>query len=255
MPLYDYDRRYRRRVWGTITRIGFYVATIAVTALFAYRTGIEQSAERERRLDNRVAELESSLAAAEQNAIRLEAAARTARIQYEELMARFEAEVPRGERRELLNLVSARLEEGVAPDRLAFFVRSAAPPTDCTEAESRRFIAATPTYDGPNTAIGFADGRITVTGEGENAVSEGGSVQGWYDPAMPVTMAFTRIGGEREEVEGKLPLHHTLVLDGAEWRFTATEGDRSMINVAADRCVFPESPPMAQGSADPTVER
>jgi len=255
MPLYDYDRRYRRRVWGTLTRIGFYVATIAVTALFAYRTGIEQSAERERRLEDRVAELESSLAAAEQNAIRLEAAARTAQIQYDELMTRFEAEVPQGERRQLLRLVSARLEEGLPPERLAFFIRSAAPPRDCTEAESRRFIVPTPTYDGPNTSIGFADGRITVTGRGENEVTEGGAIQGWYDPARPVTLVFTRIGGEREQVEGQLPLHHTLVLDDAEWRFTATQGERSMVDVTADRCVYPEAPPIAQGSADPAAGR
>lgn len=251
MSLYDHDRRYRRRVWGTITRFGFYVITIGVAAAFAYQTGVKQVENREQRLEAQVAELESSLATAEQKAIRMEAAANTATIQYDDLLARFEAEVPTGHERQLLALIEQRQAEGVAPERIAFFIESAAPPRDCTEADSKRFILPTPVYDGPNTSVGFADGKITVTGRGDNAVSESGGPLGWYDPAQPVTIAFTRIGGEREEIQGVLPLHHSMVLDDAEWRFTAVPGDRSMVNVVADRCIYPEAPPMAQGSADP----
>ena len=74
----------------------------------------------------------------------------------------------------------------------------------------------------------------------------------WYDPAQPVTIAFTRIGGEREEIQGVLPLHHSMVLDDAEWRFKPPcPATAAWSTSSADRCIYPEAPPMAQGSADP----
>jgi type II secretory pathway component PulJ len=251
MSLYDPDRRYRRRTWGAITRFGFYVVTLGVASAFAYQTGVQQVENREERLEDRVAELESALATAEQNAIRMEAAANTATIQYDELLARFEREVPGRQERRILALVAERLEAGVDLERIAFFIDEAAPPAECTEADRKRFILPTAVYDGPNTSIAFADGKITVTGRGTNATSEGGGTLGWYDPAQDVRLDFTVIGGSGESVEGVLPLHHSVVLDGAEWRFTAVPGERSIVNVVADRCTFPEAPPLAQGSADP----
>lgn len=251
MSLYDPDRRYRRRAWGAITRFGFYVVTLGVASAFAYETGVKQVESREERLEDRVGELESALATAEQNAIRMEAAANTATIQYEELLKRYEEEVPTRLETRIIDMVTRRMEQGVDLERIAFFIDNAEPPGECTEADSKRFILPTPVYDGPNTSIGFADGKITVTGRGSNATSESGGPLGWYDPAQEVTIAFTVIGGERQTVEGLLPLHHSVVLDGAEWRFTAVPGDRSMVNVTADRCTFPEAPPVAQGSADP----
>lgn len=237
--LYDPERRYRRRVRKATIRVGFYLVSIGIAAALGYQFGVQETRGRETHLAQQLADAEAARAALEQNVIRLGAAARTTQILYDELRQRYEREVPTGTRRELAELVAHRLEQGIDAERLAFVIRAADEPTDCSGAETRRFILPTPAYRGPNTAVGFADGRITVTGRGENARSANGGALGWFDPAQPVTVTFTLIGGEESAVSGQLPLHHSIALAGAEYRFTIVEGDRSFVNVTADRCSFP----------------
>ena len=86
--------------------------------------------------------------------------------------------------------------------------------------------------------MGFADGRITVTGEGKNAVSPDGLPEGWFDPAQELSINLTTIGGESASVAGLLPLHTSLILGTDEYRFTVVEGAQSFVEVTADRCDF-----------------
>ena len=74
---------------------------------------------------------------------------------------------------------------------------------------------------------------------GQSATSASGQPEGWYDPAKPVVLKFSHLGGESSEVTGMLPLHHSMLVGDSEYRFTATAGDRGFINVTADRCKFP----------------
>lgn len=237
--LYDPDRRYRRRVLASLTRILVFAVGVTTTAVVAYRYGGDAYRQDIARLESALAEAEAEAADLEETAIRAEAAARAATTQFEELRARFEREVPTGVRKELTDFVIAQLENGLDRDRLLFAIRAATTPVDCTEAETRRFIMPTPAYQGPNTAVGFADGRITVSGMGENAVADNGGALGWFDPAQEVTVTLTVIGGETHSVSGQLPLHYSIPLDGDEWRFSISEGDRSFANVTADRCPLP----------------
>lgn len=237
--LYDPERRYRRRLWAGIVRVGFYIATLILVGLFAYQIGVERVEVREDRVQDRIALLEAANSRLEQEGIRLQAQARAAQIQYNELFQRFEREVPLGIKRELAELVTSLLDQGVAPERLAFVIGNAAQPRNCVEPETKRFIMPTPAYRGANTSVGFADNRITVTGTGANAVAENGGVQGWFDPAQTVTLTFSVIGGNSSAVSGLLPLHHSLVLGDREYRFSVVEGERSFVNVTADNCEFP----------------
>ncbi|MEQ9815004.1 MAG: hypothetical protein RLO50_19665 [Azospirillaceae bacterium] len=234
--LYDYDRRYRRRIWGAIIRIGFYLITIGVAAIFAYQIGVEQMETREDRFAARIIELSDENEALTNQVVQLQAETQTAVAQAAELRAAYDRDVPTGIRRELGELVQSRLDDGVSPDRLAFYIRVAREPVDCSEPVTRRFILPTPAYSGANTSVAFADGRITVTGRGENATNEAGGALGWFDPAQQVTINFTLIGGEVSSVEGLLPLHHSIVLEGQEHRFTVVEGDQSLVNVTGDTC-------------------
>lgn len=236
--LYDPDRRYRRRVLASLTRLVIFVAGVSTAAVVAYRYGGDVYRDDIERLEQALAEAQRETADLEQTAIRAEAAARAATTQFEDLRERFEREVPTGERKEITDFVIAQMAEGLDRERLMFAIRAAATPQDCTEAETRRFIMPTPAYQGPNTAVGFADGRITVSGMGENAVADNGGILGWFDPAQPVTVTLTLIGGETHTVSGRLPLHYSIPLDGVEWRFTVTEGDQSFANVTADRCTL-----------------
>ena len=239
LGLYDSRRRRRRRIWRTALRIGFYMALLTVVAVQAFRFGVEHSQGQVEQLNARVAALQEANATLEQDAIQLEAAARTAQVRYRDLLERYDREVPTGLERDLVGLVAQRLADGVPPERLAFYIRSATAARDCTEPSTRRFIMPTPVYQGPNTSIAFADGRITVTGMGQSAHGPDGAPLGWFDPAEDVTVAFTLIGGEQSSTTGPLPLHHSVVLGSEEHRFTIVAGERAMVNVTADRCAFP----------------
>lgn len=238
LGLYDSERRRRQRFWANLTRVGFYVITLGVVALFAYQIGVEQMKDRESALVREVTDLKLVKSELERATVELQAVTQTAEARYLELQHRFEREVPHGVLRQLAGLVAGRLNTGVQPDRIALYINAASEPANCGEPESKRFILRTPTYEGANTSVGFADGRITVTGIGKNAVSADGRPEGWFDPAQDAVISLTAIGGESAEVTGLLPLHTSLVMGNDEYRFTIVEGAQSFVEVTADRCDF-----------------
>jgi len=236
--LYDPDRRYRKRFWASTSRSIISIVLIAIAATLAYRFGGDQNAARIEQLESEVSTLLTRTEDLEQNALHAEATARAATAQFEELRERYDRDVPTGLRREITDMVLAQLENGLDRDRLLFALRAAAAPQSCEEAETRRFIMPTPFYQGPNTSVAFAEGRVTVTGMGENATAENGGPEGWFDPAQEVTVTFTVIGGATSSISGLLPLHFSIPMDEQEWRFTVSIGEQSFANVTADRCSF-----------------
>lgn len=239
LGLYDYERRHRRRVWGRLFRFGFYLAFILGLALFAYQTGIEQHRAKEEELRSRIEDLRADAADWEAYADRKEDELEAAIRQLEQLSAQYRREVPTGELRRLTDLVAARLQEGIDPQRLAFFIEAAGPPQDCSQPQTRSFFMATPLWDGPNTSTAFAEGRIIVSGLGENARDGQGQVLPQFDPTEEVTLTFATIDGAETSVTGTLPLQHSIVVGNDEFRFSVTEGRTSMVDVTADRCPFP----------------
>ena len=239
LGLYDYDRRRRRRVWGRLIRFGFFLLLLGGIAVFAYQAGIERRIAREAGLQENIDELNGALAEVQHYAAGLEGELQEARDQYDALNQRYEAEVPTGVLRGLVEQVAGRLDDGTDPGRLSFYIDSAGPPHDCSEPATRSFFMATPLWNGPNTSAAFADGRIIVTGLGENALDAGGQAQPEFDPTQDVTLTFTTIDGEETSVAGRLPLQHALVMGDREYRFSVTEGLTSMVDVTADSCPFP----------------
>lgn len=234
--LYDYDRRYRRRLWGVITRIGFYLITIAVAGLFAYQIGVEQVAGREERLTDRIEALEAENQRLTDTAVRLEAQTRTALVQHQQIRQLYDRDLPTGIRADLLGLIDSRLANGIPAERISQYIEAASQPEGCSEPVSRRFIMPTPNFTGDGTSVGFGQGLVTVSGRGQNAIDDGGTTQSWFDPAQEVTMVFTAIGGDQQMVSGILPVFHTMVIGDEEFRFAVEQGDRSLVNVSADRC-------------------
>ncbi|NBC31079.1 MAG: hypothetical protein GVY13_00205 [Alphaproteobacteria bacterium] len=239
LGLYDYERRHRRRVWARLFRFGFFLTFIVGTGLFAYQTGIEQHRAKEEELQQRIQDLRADAADWEAYADRKEEELDDALRRLEEVTAQYRREVPTGELRRLTDLVAARLREGIDSQRLAFFIDAAGPPHDCSQPRTRSFFMATPLWDGPNTSTAFAEGRIIVSGLGENARDGQGQVLPQFDPTEEVTLTFTTIDGEESRVAGTLPLQHAIVVGNEEFRFSVTEGRTSMVDVTADRCPFP----------------
>jgi len=148
--------------------------------------------------------------------------------------------VPTGRVATLLNNLREKLDAGVDQDRLAFLIASAANPRTCDEQPvTKRFLVRTPLYQGANDSVSFADGAIVVTAEGVAATDAQGRVEAWFDPAKPVTLHLTRIGGDTVDKTGMLPLHVSLVAGQSEYRFAAVEGPQGFVQISGDRCDYP----------------
>ena len=111
----------------------------------------------------------------------------------------------------------------------------------CTgEPAVRRFLVRTPIYRGANDAVTFAENAITVTASGVSAKDINGKPEAWFDPAEPVTLRITSIGGTTREASGPLPLHHTILWHDAEYRFSVVAADqRGFVLASAERCALP----------------
>ncbi len=236
---YDYDSRYRRRFWSGLLKLLFMVGFVLTASLFSYQMGIEQFQGRDRGLREEVEALSRQKAELELLAGQMNSAARAAESRVAELESRLAREVPSGDRALLLDLVAERLAAGVDPKRLAFVIDKTENPRNCENPENKRFVLATPLMKTGVRGVGFANGTITVTGEGVSARNSSGNPESWFDPALPVNIKITAIGGRESVVSGVLPLHHSEVAENTEYRFTFAPGARSFVDVTADRCPFP----------------
>lgn len=218
-----------------------FVAAVAIAAgYYAYDFGTELARE-----DVGVLETQLTQAGAENAQLRtditgLEAALREERGLVAQWRDRYEAEVPAPEDAELLVSVRERLAKGVSRRRLTEVISLAQERDICEPLpETRRFVVQNPVYAGANDTVSFADNAIIVTATGESEVNAGGRPEAWYDPAQPVTVFFTRPGGEITSTAGILPLHHALVVGDLEYRFSIVAGSRSFAEITGQSCVYP----------------
>lgn len=236
---YDSERRYRRKVWVGFGKFGLFAMLVLGVGLFAYQMGIEQLKGRDVTLREEIATLSRQKAELELLAGQKQRAAQTAEARTAELEQRLQREVPTGELARLGQLVAERLKSGMDANRLAFVIQQVQVQRNCQPAESKRFTLATPLLKGGNRTVSFANGTVTLTGEGQSARDKDGNPESWFDPNQPVTIKITAMGGKTATATGVLPLHQSLVIDSTEYRFTITSGQRSFAEVTADRCAFP----------------
>ena len=167
------------------------------------------------------------------------AEAQTANTRYAQLQNEYNKTVPEGAMRDLVNLLGKQIEEGRDPERLAFLIRSARPPRNCTEPETKRFVVSTPTYKGPGSKITLADGALVVTANGTSAINKERKPEAWYDPAKKVSIDFVTLGGVKETKSGVMPIHHSVVVGNREYRMTISEAAKSFAKVSFDSCDYP----------------
>ncbi len=237
--LYDYDRRYRRRFWSRLAKTLLALVLVSALAAFSYQLGVEQLKSREVSLMAEIEALTTAQQQAEQRIAELRQVAQTAQVRANELEVLYQRNVPSGELAKLVELAARRLSEGVDPARLAFVLEQTANVRSCTARETRRFVLPTPLYRGANTSVAFADGAVTVTGEGEAFRNAEGNREAWFDPTQPVTLRFVQAGGETSETKGLLPIQKSVVVGDREFRFTVSPGARSFVEVSGDNCRFP----------------
>lgn len=236
---YDYERRYRRKIWSGFVKAALALGVLLTACLFSYQMGIEQLKGRDAALREEVSTLSLRNEQLELSAQQMKTAAKAAETRLREIEARLARDVPTGDRARLLDLASKRIEAGVGADRLAFVIEHTENQRNCKGVENKRFVLATPLLKTGVRGTTFAGGAVSVTGEGVSARNAQKEPESWYDPGQPVAVRVSAMGGKVETVEGMLPLHFNMVSEGVEYRFVFSAGSRSYVDAAVDRCPFP----------------
>lgn len=234
-PLDRYRRRGLQRMTGIMTVIGL----IILFAVVGFYFGKERALQDKILLSRQVETMTAERTQMEETLTKLRSEVQTANMRLDTLKKNYESAVPAGAARDLISLVTREITEGADPERLAFLIRSGRPPRNCKDPETRRFIVATPTYSGAQSQISVADGAILIKSSGVSARNASGAPEAWYDPAKPVHLEFTVKDGRVEKKSGVMPISHTIVLEGREYRFTAAEGVKSFAKVTFDSCDYP----------------
>ena len=235
---YNPQDRYRRR---NSEQFLAFLIVISVIVL-AFLLGVWFGKQRAMQIDKDVkTQLETALNEREELQDRvtaLSAEAQTANSRYEQLQEEFAEILPEGPLRELSSLLKQQLDEGRSPERLSFLIRSARPPRNCTEPQTKRFVVSSPAYSGPDSSVSLAEGALIISGEGESSVNTNGKPEAWYDPSKGVKIQFA-YDGQVVPKSGVLPLRHSLVVANREYRITVAPGARSFAKVTFDSCDYP----------------
>ena len=230
-------RRRRRRV----LKYAFILVALGGLGLVSFESGRGLSTVQLHQAREEIDSLSRAKAALEQQNTELRTAAQTAKLREAQLQQRYDKDVPKGERQALLALVDEQLGKGAKADRLRFLIAAASHQEKCDgKPVTKRFIVRTPLYSGANAVVTFADDALTVTAAGESAADAQGKAQAWFDPAKPIVLEIAQLGEQPRQVSGMLPLHHAVIVNGAEYRMNVVAGEtRGFVKVTADRCQFP----------------
>lgn len=235
---YNPNSRYKDRAMQRMTNAISMLIVIALSACVGFWMGKQYGAERSISLAEQVEELTKERNLLQSNVTELRAEAQTANTRYEQIKAEYNAVLPEGPMQDITRLVRQQLDQGMAPERMAFVIKSARPPTDCTDPESKRFVVSTPSYTGPASSASVADGAVVIRAKGASATSKEGKPEAWYDPAQTVEISFTSASGT-EVKKGQFPIRHSVVAGNREYRFTVEEGAKSFAKVVYDSCAYP----------------
>jgi len=241
MPL---GRPRRRRRSGHTVLILFILlvvsGAIAAGLWYGYMALSQTLRDRIAYLESEVVRLDSARETSElaRGSLSVELEEARARLSYVE--TRYDRDVPSGQGRRLHDLTVRMLDQGVDADRLAFLISSATTPATCdTTPETKQFMIAVPGLALADGAASFARGRVTVSADGHAAIDGQGRTEAWFDQSKPVRLRFARLGGETDEVEGILPLHHSVLVGDSELRFSVLPGRAGFAEVTGLRCDYP----------------
>ncbi|HBR69930.1 MAG TPA: hypothetical protein DEA55_11200 [Rhodospirillaceae bacterium] len=239
LSYYNPSDRYRRR---NMQRIAWAVRTLAMlffTVGFGFWIGHLYNQQKVVTLQAERDLLMQQRDAVQEDITRIRAEAQTANAMLAQARQNYEETIPAGPMRDIMALVKKQLEEGMDPQRLMMAVQSARPPRNCTEIETRRFMVSTPAYEGPDSKITVAEGKISISGKGFSAKNDKGEVEAWYDPLRAVNLVFSVEGSAAQKIDGVMPLHHSVVVEDKEYRFTVSQGAQSFAKVTFDSCDYP----------------
>jgi len=236
---YDPGSRYRRRTNERRRRMMMVLIFLMAVCGASYWLGGETVKSSEFAYKHQYSQIKTENATLEQKLTELLASNQSLQRNFSQLETTFSEEVPTGALKTLTELAAQQLKNGISEKRLAFVIRSAQPPRNCTSPQSKRFVIRTKNYTGPDSSVSFVKRSVSVTGVGEPATSPDGNVQAWFDAGKEVKIKFAQLGGTDVVKTGLLPIHHAMVIGDKEHRFTISKGSRSFVNVTSDSCDYP----------------
>lgn len=235
---YNPQDRYRRRSSEQFMAFLVVILILALAFAFGVWFGKQNVRRDEQGLKKQVETLHNERETLQDELTNLRAEAQTANMRFEQLEETFNDVLPEGPLRDLTALLKQQLDEGRSPERLEFLIRSARPPRNCTEPETKRFVVSTPVYDGPDSQVSLANGALLIKAIGESAVNTDGKPEAWYDSSKHVEIIFNGDGATKTK-SGVMPLRHSLVVGNREYRLTIAPGARSFAKVTFDSCDYP----------------
>lgn len=238
LSTYNPHNRYRARSQQRMTNAISMILVIGLSASVGFWLGKQYGVERAISLGDQVESLTKERNLLQGNVTELRAEAQTANTRYEQIKAEYNSVMPEGPMQDITTLVRQQLDQGMAPERLSFVIKSARPPTDCTDPETKRFVVSTPSYTGPASSASVADGAVIIKAKGASASNKAGQPEAWFDPAQNVEVTFTSVNGT-EVKKGMFPIRHSVVAGNREYRFTVEEGAKSFAKVTFDSCAYP----------------
>ncbi|MGH1455471.1 MAG: hypothetical protein ACRBDI_01710 [Alphaproteobacteria bacterium] len=237
---YDPNDRYRRRSAKRITNIVVVFSLFATAFGFGFFAGGIRSQQNLYILqeEKRILNVERNNIQEEMTALR--ANAQTADVRLEQLKASYEAIVSDdGPLKNLVMILKKQIDEGIDPKRMETILLSSRPPQNCSDAESKRFVVITPVYSGPGSSVSVGNGAVVVSAKGESAQSQNGEKEAWFDQGQAVEVVFNVKGNDPVTKTGVLPLYHSVIAGGKEYRFTISSGAKSFAKVTYDFCDYP----------------
>ena len=108
---------------------------------------------------------------------------------------------------------------------------------DCSgETDTKRFIVLTSVSTEEASTASFYRGLITLSGRGSPTLNDDGNPEAWFDTTKEITVSFMMPGGDQQEVTGTLPLYHSVITGGSEYRFSITAGRTSFVDASVQKC-------------------
>jgi hypothetical protein len=145
--------------------------------------------------------------------------------------------LPNEEIRELMGVVTEKANSGVEISRMQTIISGITNDAQCSrETDTKRFIVLTPISTEQSSTASFYRGLITLAGRGSSTLNENGSPEAWFDTTKEITVSFMLSGGGEQDVTGTLPLYHSVITGGSEYRFSITAGRTSFVDASVLQC-------------------
>jgi len=221
----EIQKRRNRRLWGLI-KVTSFIGICGGIGYYAHEIGISVAQEEvllwKTRYETQLAQTDDLKIELGQDKANLD--------QLNQLL-------PNEEIRNLIVVATEKANAGVDITRMATIIGGISKDAACdAEIDSKRFAILTPVSPEQTSTASYYRGLITVSGMGSSTINENGNPEAWFDPTQEVTVNFMMPGGDKQDISGTLPLYHSVITGGSEYRFSVTSGRRSFVDASVQKC-------------------